>query len=497
MKEKSQVLYIGVDLGTSSIKTLLMDEQGNVLKIAIAEYPVYYPQIGWAEQNPADWYAAFIRAVQELLVDQDNSAVAGISFSGQMHGMVILDEHDEVIRPAILWNDSRALAECDYLNETIGQDKISAYTGNMALVGFTAPKILWLKKHEPENYAKIKKLMLPKDYLLYRLTGEFVSDVSDAAGTLLFDVKNKQWSREMLEIVGLDDTQVPHVYESYEVVGTVESAASAVTGLSTEVRVVAGGGDQAVASVGTGTVEHGMCNVSLGTSGVVFVPIDEYEDIADNVLHVFNHANGKYFFMGVTLAAAASNEWWMKSILQTKEYDSEQADYGKLGENDVYFLPYLSGERTPYNNSDARGTFIGMTVGTSRLDMTAAVLEGVAFSLRDILEIIRAKGVAVDTIRINGGGAKSDLWCQIIANVFDVEVVRTNSTEGPAFGAAILAAVACGAFASVEEATSKLIRVTETISQDADIVEKYDKRYEIYHSLYPTLEETFTKLSKR
>ncbi len=489
-------MYIGVDLGTSSIKTLLMNEVGDVLKIATAEYPVYYPKRGWAEQNPTDWYDAFIQSIQKLLENQDIATIAGISFSGQMHGMVVLDENNEVIRPAILWNDSRAQAECDYLNKTVGQEKISKYTGNMALVGFTAPKILWLKQNEPENFAKIRKLMLPKDYLLYRLTDEFASDVSDAAGTLLFDVKNKKWSEDMLDIVGLNEDQVPTVYESYEHVGNVSEQAAKETGLNTSVKVIAGGGDQAVGSVGTGTVEHGMCNVSLGTSGVVFVAIDDYEDIEDNVLHVFNHANGKYFYMGVTLAAAASNEWWMRNVLNTKEYDEEQEGYDKLGDNDVYFLPYLSGERTPYNNANARGTFVGMTVETTRLDLTSAVLEGVAFSLRDILEIIREKGVEIDTIRINGGGAKSDLWCRIIANVFDVEVVKTNSTEGPAYGAAILAAVACGAFESVDDATSKLIKPTETIKQNEELVTKYNKRYEIYHSLYPTLEETFTKIAE-
>ena len=488
------MLYIGADLGTSSVKLLLMDEAGEILKIVSKEYPIFYPKTGWSEQNPEDWYEQLIIGLEELLQDQDRSKVDGISFSGQMHGMVILDENDQVIRPAILWNDGRTQEECDYLNKEIGQEKISSYTGNMALTGFTAPKILWVKKHEPENFKKIKKVMLPKDYIAFKLSGVYSSDVSDASGTLLFDVENKCWSKEMLDIVGLSKDQMPKVFESYQVVGNLRDSVASVLGLNPKVKVVAGGGDQAVASVGTGTVGHGMCNVSLGTSGVVFVASEKYSEVEDNALHVFAHADGRYHFMGVTLAAAASNEWWMRNVLQSKEYNKEQADISVLGENDVYYLPYLIGERTPHNNPNARGTFIGMTMETKREDMTQAVLEGVAFSLRDSLEIVRENGVEVDRIRINGGGAKSTLWCQIIANVFDVEVNKINSEEGPAFGAAILAAVGCGKYSSVEEATTKLIQVTETIKQDQDIVEKYDKRYEIYHELYPTLKPMFDKI---
>jgi xylulokinase len=488
------MLYIGVDLGTSSIKLLLMEETGEIKKQVTREYPLYFPKPGWSEQNPEDWYIALVDGMKELTEECDKSQIDGISFSGQMHGMVILDENDRVIRPAILWNDGRTQEECDYLNHVIGREKISSYTANMALTGFTAPKLLWVRKHEPENFERIKKIMLPKDYLAYKLSGIHCTDVSDASGMLLLDVKNKRWSKEMLEICGLKEEQMAKLYESYQVVGNMTALAAEELGLSERVKVIAGGGDQAVAAVGTGTVGHGMCNVSLGTSGVVFIASREFAVDEKNALHSFAHADGKYHLMGVMLSAAASNKWWMDDILETKEYSKEQSRIKSLGENNVFFLPYLMGERTPHNNINARGTFIGMTMDTTRADMTQAVLEGVAFALRDSFEITKALGVEINRIRINGGGAKSPLWCRIIANVLNVKVDKINSTEGPAFGAAILAAVGCGRFANVEEATAKLIKVTETTQQDPEIVKKYDKKYQVFKQLYPTLKDMFDKL---
>lgn len=490
------MLYIGVDLGTSSVKLLLMDESGDIKSIVTREYPLYFPQPGWSEQNPEDWFSALTDGIKELTKDCDKTTVDGISFSGQMHGMVILDEEDKVIRPAILWNDGRTQAECDYLNNEIGRDKISAYTGNMALTGFTAPKLLWVKKHEPENFAKIKKVMLPKDYAAYCLSGVHCTDVSDASGMLLLDVKNKCWSKEMLDIIGLKEEQLAKVYESYEVVGTLKKDIAKELGLPESVKVIAGGGDQAVAAVGTGTVGEGMCNVSLGTSGVVFIASKEYAEVDQNALHVFAHADGKYHFMGVMLSAAASNKWWQDEIIGTKEYKKEEAAITKLGDNNVYFLPYLMGERTPHNNPNARGTFIGMTMDTTRADMTQAMLEGVAFALRDSFEITKKLGVNIDRIRINGGGAKSPLWCKIIADVLNVKVDKINSAEGPAFGAAILAAVGCGQYASVEEAAGKLIKVIETTEQDPVIVAKYNKKYDIFKDLYPTLKTMFDRIAE-
>lgn len=488
------MLYIGVDLGTSSVKLLLMDETGDIKSIVTREYPLSFPAPGWSEQNPEDWYTNLIDGIKELTKDCDKSIVEGISFSGQMHGMVILDEKDQVIRPAILWNDGRTQAECDYLNNEIGKDKISSYTGNMALTGFTAPKLLWVKKNEPDNFSKIKKVMLPKDYIAYMLSGIHCTDVSDASGMLLLDVKNKCWSKEMLDIIGLKEDQLATVYESYDVVGTLKKSVAMELGLPETVKVIAGGGDQAVAAVGTGTVGHGMCNVSLGTSGVVFIASKEYAEVDDNALHVFAHADGKYHFMGVMLSAAASNKWWMDEIIGTKEYGKEQASINELGKNNVYFLPYLMGERTPHNNPNARGTFIGMTMDTGRSDMTQAVLEGVAFALRDSFEITKKLGVDIERIRINGGGAKSPLWNKIIANVLNVKVDKINSEEGPAFGAAILAAVGCGKFSSVEEAAGKLISVIETTEQDPQTVELYNKKYNVFKELYPNLKAMFDKI---
>ena len=408
--------------------------------------------------------------------------------------MVILDENDKVIRPAILWNDGRTQAECDYLNHEIGREKISSYTANMALTGFTAPKLLWVRKHEPENFAKIKKVMLPKDYIAYMLSGVHCTDVSDASGMLLLDVKNKRWSKEMLELCGLKEEQMAKVHESFEVVGTLNEKAAKELGLPESVKVIAGGGDQAVAAVGTGTVGVGKCNVSLGTSGVVFISSEKFAVDDQNALHAFCHADGKYHFMGVMLSAAASNKWWMDEIIGTKEYAKEQMGIEKLGENSVFFLPYLMGERTPHNNPNARGTFIGMTMDTTRADMTQAVLEGVAFALRDSFEITKKLGVNLERIRINGGGAKSPLWCRIIANVLNVKVDKINSEEGPAFGAAILAAVGCGKYASVEEAAGKLIKVIDTTEQDPELVKLYDQKYEVFQRLYPSLKEMFDQM---
>lgn len=489
------MLYIGVDLGTSSVKLLLMDEAGDIKNIVTREYPLFFPKPGWSEQNPTDWYDALVDGVKELTAGFDKEEVDGISFSGQMHGLVTLDANDQVIRPAILWNDGRTQEECDYLNITIGREKISEYTANMALTGFTAPKILWMKKHEPEKFAAIAKIMLPKDYLAYRLSGVHCTDVSDASGMLLLDVKNKCWSKEMLEIVGIKEEQLATVYESYQVVGNLTEAAAADLGLTTKVKVVAGGGDQAVAAVGTGTVGDGKCNISLGTSGTVFVSSNKFAVDPNNSLHSFAHADGKYHFMGCMLSAASSNKWWMDEIIRTKDYPKEQEKIETLGENHVYFLPYLMGERTPHNNPEARATFIGMTMDTTREDMTQAVLEGVAFALRDSFEILKSLGITVERTRINGGGAKSPLWCKIMANVLNVKVDKINSAEGPAFGAAILAAVGCGKYATVEEAAEKLIHVVETTEQDPALVAKYNERYEVFKGLYPTLKDTFHKLA--
>ena len=397
------MLYIGVDLGTSAVKLLLMDGEGKIRKIVSKEYPIYFPHPGWSEQNPEDWYEQTMAGLEELLSDCDKSQVAGISFGGQMHGLVILDQEDQVIRPALLWNDGRTYEECDYLNQVIGKEKLSEYTANIAFTGFTAPKILWVKNKEPENFARISKIMLPKDYIAYKLSGVHCTDVSDASGMLLFDVKNRSWSKEMLEICGIREEQMAKVYESYEVVGTVKKEIADRLGIPETVKVVAGAGDNAAAAVGTGTVGEGRCNISLGTSGTIFISSEKFGVDKYNALHAFAHADGHYHLMGCMLSAASCNKWWMDDIIGTQDYSKEQDAIRKLGENHVYFLPYLMGERSPHNNPNARATFIGMTMDTTRADMTQAVLEGVAFALRDSLEVAKALGIKIERTKICGG----------------------------------------------------------------------------------------------
>ncbi|MCD7735919.1 MAG: xylulokinase, partial [Lachnospiraceae bacterium] len=424
------MLYVGVDLGTSAVKLLLMEGDGKIQKIVSREYPLYFPHPGWSEQNPGDWYEQTMEGLKELLADCDRSQVAGISFGGQMHGLVILDAEDRVIRPAILWNDGRTQEECDYLNNEIGREKLSEYTANIAFAGFTAPKLLWVRKNEPENFARIEKIMLPKDYIAYRLSGVHCTDVSDASGMLLFDVKNRCWSKEMLDICGIREEQMARIFESYEVVGTVLPGIAAELGIPETVRVIAGAGDNAAAAVGTGTVGDGQCNISLGTSGTIFISSREFGVDKYNALHAFAHADGHYHLMGCMLSAASCNKWWMDEIIGTKDYAAEQNQIEKLGENHVYFLPYLMGERSPHNNPNARATFIGMTMDTTRADMTQAVLEGVAFALRDSLEVAKTLGIQIERTKICGGGAKSPLWKKIIANVLNLKVDVIESEEG-------------------------------------------------------------------
>ncbi len=488
--------YIGVDLGTSAVKLLLMEGNGKIAKIVSKEYPIYFPNPGWSEQKPEDWFAQTMDGLKELLSECDKSQVAGISFGGQMHGLVILDKDDQVIRPALLWNDGRTYEECDYLNNVIGKETLSAYTANISFTGFTAPKILWIKNKEPENFAKIDKIMLPKDYIAYKLSGVHCTDVSDASGMLTFDVKNRCWSKEMLEICGITEKQLATVYESYETVGTVLPEIAAELGIPTTCKVVAGAGDNAAAAVGTGTVGDGMCNISLGTSGTIFISSEKFGVDEHNALHAFAHADGHYHLMGCMLSAASCNKWWMDEIIGTTDYAAEQKAITQLGENHVFFLPYLMGERSPHNNPNARGTFIGMTMDTSRADMTQAVLEGVAFALRDSFEVAKSLGIKIERTKICGGGAKSPLWKKIIANVLNVKVDVIESEEGPGYGGAMLAAVACGEYASVEEAAAKLVNVIDTVEPTADLVAKYEKRYQQFKEIYPACKGLYDILIK-
>ena len=485
------MLYIGVDLGTSAVKLLLMNEAGHIEKIVSREYPLSFPHSGWSEQNPYDWYDKTVDGLKELLSECDKSQVDGISFGGQMHGLVTLDAQDEVVRPAILWNDGRTTEETAYFNEQIGRDRLTEYTANIAFAGFTAPKILWMQKNEPDLWVKVKKIMLPKDYLAYRLSGTFCTDYSDASGMLLMDVKNKCWSKEMMEICHVSREQLPDLYESFEVVGTLKKEIASELGVSETVKVIAGAGDNAAAAVGTGTVGANHCNLSLGTSGTLFVSSDKFGVDEHNALHSFAHADGGYHLMGCMLSAASCNKWWMDEILKTKDYAGEQKGIQTLGENQVFYLPYLMGERSPHNNPNARAMFVGMSMDTTREDMTLAVLEGVAFGLRDSLEVARSLGIRIDSSRICGGGAKSPLWRQIIAAVMNVKLEIIESEEGPGYGAAILAAVGCGTFESVERACEKLVKVVDTVEPDPELVQKYEEKYQKFKQLYPIMKGWF------
>lgn len=491
------MLYIGVDLGTSAVKLLLMESGGKIVKIVSKEYALSFPHPGWSEQNPADWYEQSIAGLKELLDGQDKAQVAGISFGGQMHGLVILDKEDQVIRPAILWNDGRTTDETDFLNTDIGKDVLEKYTANIAYAGFTAPKILWVKKHEPENFAKICKIMLPKDYLAYRLSGTFATDYSDASGMLLLDVANKCWSKEMCDICGISEDQLPKLFESYDKIGTLKSGIAAELGLPEGIVVAAGGGDNAASAVGTGTVGEGKCNISLGTSGTLFISSERFVPTnGHTALHSFAHSDGHFHLMGCMLSAASCNKWWNEEILHTSDYAAEQADITdeKLGENHVFYLPYLMGERSPLNDPLARGTFAGMTMDTTRSDMTQAVLEGVIFGLRDSLEVAKSLGIQVDKSTIVGGGAKSPLWRKMAANILNIRLEFPSSEEGPSMGGAMLAAVACGEYPDVKSACEKIVKITGFEDPDPVLAEKYEKRYQQFKKIYPALKAVFPQI---
>lgn len=488
------MLYIGIDLGTSAIKLLLMDEKGKIHKVVSKEYPIYFPNVGWAEQNPEDWYSKMILGLKELISESNKRDIRGISFGGQMHGLVALDSNDKIIRPAILWNDGRTSVETDYLNNVVGRDRLSKYTANIAFAGFTAPKLLWMKNNEPEKFALIDKIMLPKDYLSYRLSGVFGTDYSDASGTLILDVKNKNWSKELISICGISEKQLPKLYESYDVLGEIKPNISKELGISSKVKIIAGAGDNAAAAIGTGTVGEGMCNISLGTSGTIFISSDRFSVDSNNALHSFVHADGGYHLMGCMLSAASCNKWWMENILSTKDYEVEQALISKLGENEVFYLPYLMGERSPHNNPKARSVFLGMNMDTNRDDMTQAVLEGVAFGLRDSLEIAKKLGIKIDRTKICGGGSRSLLWKKIISNIMNLKLDIIENEEGPSYGAAILAAVGCGEYNSVIEATEKIVKIKEIIEPDYILVNKYEEKYQKFINIYPNMKEIFNNI---
>ena len=489
-------LYIGIDLGTSAVKLLLMDEAGSIKNIVTKEYPLEFPQPGWSQQAPQDWHKAVMEGIPQLLAGSDPAKVAGIGCGGQMHGLVVLDKDDNVIRPAILWNDGRTARQVDYLNNEIGKQKLSAMTANIAFAGFTAPKLLWMRENEPENFARIAKIMLPKDYINYILTGVHACDYSDASGMLLLDVEHKRWSSEMLAICGICDSQMPRLFESYDCIGTVKPEVAALLGIPATVKVAAGAGDNAAAAVGTGTVGEGGCNISLGTSGTVFISSKKFGVDDTNALHAFAHADGGYHLMGCMLSAASCNKWLLEDILGTSDHAAEQAAIReeRLGENHTYFLPYLMGERSSINDTNARGTFIGMTMDTTRADLVQAVLEGVAFAIRDSVEVARSLGVTINSSKICGGGAKSALWKRILANVLNVKLENPVSEQGPGMGGAMLAMVACGAYGSEQEICDRFVQVASTVDPEPELVAKYEMRYQQFKKIYPSCRELFGQI---
>ena len=490
------MLYIGVDLGTSAVKLELVDENGNIKNEISRSYPVRFPHPGWSEQDPDDWKKAVLEGIPELLKGFDASQVRGIGAGGQMHGLVVLDDEDRVIRPAILWNDGRTQKEVDHLNEEVGRRKLSEWTANIAFAGFTAPKILWMRENEKENFDRISKIMLPKDYINYVLTGVHCTDFSDASGMLLLDVKNRRWSEEMLRECGITEKQLPKLFESYECVGTLKKDVAALLGLSEDVAVAAGAGDNAAAAVGTGVVGNGGCNISLGTSGTIFITSDRFGVDPNNALHSFDHADGGYHLMGCMLSAASCLKWLMEDILHSTDYTGEQAAIteDKLGRNQVFFLPYMMGERSPINDVRARGTFVGMTMSTTRADLIQAVLEGVSFAIRDSLEVARSLGIDISSSMICGGGAKSPLWQRIMANVLGITLKKAATEQGPGFGGAILAMVASGAYPTVGDACGKLITVASEIAPEKELTARYEERYQAFRKIYPALKELFPQL---
>ena len=466
--------YIGIDLGTSACKGILTNREGAVLAEHSVSYPVSNPCRGWSEQNPQDWYNAALEILSTLSAGRE-AEVKGVGIAGQMHGLVMLDEQDEVIRPAILWNDGRSAEETAYLN-SLGT--LPALTGNIAFPGFTAPKILWVRNNEPENFARAKKICLPKDYLAYKLTGVFSSEYSDGAGMLLMDVQNKCWSDEMCALCGITTDMLPTLYESYEATGKLKPE----FGLPNAI-LCAGAGDNAGAAVGTNTLRNGDCSISLGTSGTIFLPCDEFNTECGTALHNFAHANGRFHLMGCILSAASCNKWWIRDILDTGYGDPAEPKYGQTG---VYFLPYLTGERCPHNDVNARGAFIGLSSTTTREDMDLAVLEGVAYALRDCVE---AGGLTIGKAVLCGGGAVSKVWQTVLAGILGADIYLTETEQGPSMGGALLAMTACGEYPTVYEAADATVKKTLAVKCDPALKAIYDKGYAVYRQLYPALKE--------
>jgi xylulokinase len=492
-------VFLGIDVSTTASKALLMDEKGEVLATASHAHTLQTPKPLWSEQDPNEWWQAVTASIRAVLekAGVTGEAVAAIGLTGQMHGLVLLDDAGQVLRPAILWNDGRTQAQCDEIHQRVGKEKFIQITGNVALTGFTAPKILWVKENEPDVYSRARHVLLPKDYIRYRLTGEYAMDKADGAGTVLFDLKKRNWSDELLGMLEIPRSWMPPTFEGPEFTGQVNAEAAALTGLKPGAPVAAGGGDQAAGAVGVGAVEPGIVGLTVGTSGVVFATTPSALIEPEGRLHAFCHAvPGMWHFMGVMLSAAGSLQWYRDALAPGMNFDNllKEAESVPAGSEGLQFLPYLSGERTPHPDPLARGAFIGLTVRHKRSHMTRAVLEGVAFGLKDSFTLIQNAGLGeIRQVRASGGGTKSLLWRQILASVLDAELVTVNTTEGAAYGAALLAGVGAGAWPDIATACVAAIGITGTVQPDHAQVERYSKAYELYQDLYPALRISFQK----
>lgn len=501
---------IGLDVGTSGAKAILIDAAGEVLAASVNEHPLQTPHPLWSEQNPEDWWRAACQSIHGVLVQSGlpSSQIVAVGLTGQMHGLVLLDADRRVLRPAILWNDQRTGRQCQQINDQIGFEKLLSLTGNPVLPGFTAPKIAWVREHEPEIYGQVRHFLLPKDYLRFRLTGELITDVSDASGTSLFDVKNRTWSTEMFSALNIPLSWAPTCLESIEISGRLHADAAAATGLAQNTPVVAGGGDQAAQAVGTGLYQEGLVSVTLGTSGVVFAPTDRPMIEPQGRLHAFCHAiPEKWHVMGVMLAAGGSLRWYRDTLCRAEKeeaakknidpYELITADAAQapVGSDGLFFLPYLSGERTPHPDPDARGAFIGLTVRHKKSHLSRAVLEGISFGLADSFTLTREQGISTDQVRVTGGGAKSPFWRQMLTDILKVKIETVTSTEGAAYGAALLAGVGAGVFPSVEDACRQTIRPQTTAAPDDANVAQYEKHYSVYRTLYRALKPSFDAIA--
>ncbi len=503
---------LGIDVGTSGAKTLLISADGQVVASAIEEYPLSTPHPLWAEQDPTDWWRSTVGSIAAVLARSgvDPREIAGLGLTGQMHGLVALDVQGKVLRPCIMWNDQRTGAQCAEIMQTVGRERFLRLTGNVALPGFTAPKVLWVRENEPDIYRRIARVLLPKDYVRYRLTGDLATEVSDASGTVLFDVAHRRWSGEVLQALDIPADWLPASYESPAVTGSLSASAARETGLRAGLPVVGGGGDQAAQAVGSGIVEEGIISVTVGTSGVVFASTDAMVLDPQGRLHSFCHAvPGTWHVMGVVLSAGGSLRWLRDTVacperevgrlsgLDPYEVMTAEAARVAPGSEGLLFLPYLTGERIPYADPNARGAFVGITLRHDKAALVRSVLEGVSYGLRDSLELLRELRIPIRQVRASGGGARSALWRQIMADIFATELVTINITEGAAYGAALLAGVGAGVYKSVLEATAATIRVVDRTEPIAANASTYEGYYEQYHALYGQLKPTFDAIAAR